>query len=193
MRLNALIDDLKTIPDWRRGKQPVDYPLWSLLLMSLLSAMSGYTSLRGMSDFMERHYRHVMALFGVEAQSAPKYSTVRRMSQWVDGTAVTQCFERWAQRHGALQGVRGIAFDGKALGSTVEDCHGQHQDYVTVVSACVHDYGWVAAQDSFTTQADNEIAVVRRLLAHLDVQGAWFTLDALHCQKNTHGDCRKWQ
>lgn len=193
MSLDVLLEDLKAIRDWRRGNQPVDYPLWSLLLLSLLSAMSGYTSLRGMSDFMSRHYRQVMADLGFQAKTAPKYSTVRRMSHEVDGTAVTQCFERWANRDDALHRVRAIAFDGKALGSTVQDCHGRHQDYVTVVSACVHDYGWVAAQESFATQSDHEIAAVRRLLKHLDVRGAWFTLDALHCQKNTHGDCGQWQ
>lgn len=187
MSLEALIDDLKTVPDWRRGNQPVEYPLWSLLLVSLLSAMSGYTSLRGLSDFMARHYRDVMALLGQPATTAPRYSTVRRLCQWVDPQQVTHRFERWAQGGEGLTDVPGIAIDGKALGSTVTDCQGSQQDYVTVVSACVHDYGWVAAQTSFTRQGDSEIAAVRELLKHLEVQGTWFTLDALHCQKNGHG------
>ena len=193
MSLDALIDDLKTVPDWRRGNQPVEYPLWSLLLVSLLSAMSGYTSLRGLSDFMARHYRDVMATLGQPTKAAPTYATVRRMSQWVDPCQVTQRFERWAQADEALTDVRGLALDGKALGSTVQDCHGAQQDYVTVVSACVHDYGWVAAQTSFTRQGDSEIAAVRELLTHLDVQGAWLTLDALHAQKNRHGYCGERQ
>ncbi|NEQ48110.1 MAG: ISAs1 family transposase [Leptolyngbya sp. SIOISBB] len=184
MSLHALINDLKTIPDWRRGCQPVDYPLWSLLLLSLLSAMSGYTSLRGMSDFMARHYRSVMMHLGSPHESAPAYGTVRRMTQWVDGAAVTQCFERWAQAEAALSTAKGLAIDGKVLGSTVSDCHGAQQDYISVVSACVHEHGWVAAQVSFALQESNEIAAVRALLKHLEVKGAWLTLDALHCQKN---------
>lgn len=55
MSLRTLVDDLKTILDWRRGQQPVDYPLWLLLLLSLLSVMSGHSSLRGMSNSMARH------------------------------------------------------------------------------------------------------------------------------------------
>lgn len=184
MGISTLIEDLKTISDWRRGKQPVDYPLWSLLLLSLLSVMSGYSTLRGMSDFMARHYQAVMAQLGHSAKSFPKYSTIRRLAQRVDGEQVNVRFERWAQADQAMQSVTAIAVDGKALGSTVSDCHGHQQDYVSVVSACVHRYGWVAAQQSFRTQHSNEIEAVRSLLEHLEVKGAWFTLDALHCQKN---------
>ena len=179
----------KAYPDWRRGRHPMDYPLWSMLLLSLLRAMSGYTTIRGMSDFMARHYQSVMVYLNHAVKAAPKCSTVQRMTHWGDGEQVSQRFERWAQSDEALKTFQVIAFDGKALGSTVTDCHGHHQDYVTVVSACVHNYGWVAAQVSFATQEDNEIAVARRLLEHLDVRGAWFTLDALHCQKNGHGNC----
>lgn len=186
MGIEGLIAELKTLPDWRRGRQPVDYPLWSLLLLSLLGVMSGYSSLRGLSDFMQRHYREVMSSLGeTPRQRAPAYSTVRRLAHQVDGTRVTQCFHRWAQADGALQAGMGIAIDGKALGSTVTDCCGSQQDFVMVVSAGVQGYGWVAAQTTFQNGESSEIESVRALLQHLSVKGAWLTLDALHCQKNS--------
>jgi hypothetical protein len=43
MAVEALIEQLKTIPDWRRGGRQVQYPLWLMLLMSLLGVMSGYS------------------------------------------------------------------------------------------------------------------------------------------------------
>jgi hypothetical protein len=46
MGVEALMEQLKTIPDWRRGRT-VQHPLWLMLLMSLLGVMSGYSSLRG--------------------------------------------------------------------------------------------------------------------------------------------------
>ncbi|PZV11303.1 MAG: hypothetical protein DCF22_14850 [Leptolyngbya sp.] len=54
MGVEGLIEPLKTIPDWRRGRK-VQHPLWVMLLMSLLGVMSGYSSLRGLEDFMKRH------------------------------------------------------------------------------------------------------------------------------------------
>lgn len=82
-----------------------------------------------------------------------------------------------------------MAMDGKALDSTVQDCHGAHQDFVTVVSACVQQHGWVMAQESFHNGEQSEIVVVRQLIEHLDIKGAWYTLDALHCQKNSRNHC----
>lgn len=46
MGVEALIEQLKTIPDWRRGRK-VQYPLWLMLLLTLLGVMSGYSSWRG--------------------------------------------------------------------------------------------------------------------------------------------------
>ena len=48
MGLERLVDDLRTIPDWRRHRE-VQHPLWLMILMSLLGAMSGYSSLRGLT------------------------------------------------------------------------------------------------------------------------------------------------
>jgi hypothetical protein len=58
MGVEGLIEQLKTIPDWRRGRT-VQYPLW---LMSLLRVMSGYSSLRGLEGFMQRHAQEANCL-----------------------------------------------------------------------------------------------------------------------------------
>lgn len=148
--------------------------------------MSGYSSLRGLSDVMERHYREVMSTLGHSLKTAPTYSTVRRLAHQVDSERVSQCFHRWAQADGAVSAEMGIAIDGKALGSTVTDCHGAQQDFVMVVSACVQEYGWVVAQTTFQNRACSEIEQVRALVQQLEGHGAWLTLDAWHCQKNSH-------
>lgn len=59
MGSEALIEQLKTIPDWRRGGRTVQHPLWLMLLMCLLALMSGYSSLRGWEEFMQRHPHEV--------------------------------------------------------------------------------------------------------------------------------------
>ena len=58
------------------------------------------------------------------------------------------------------------------------------QNFVSVVSACVHGRADVMGQISFENGKTSEIGAVRDLLQQLDVEGVWFTMDALHCQKN---------
>lgn len=185
MDLDTLIEQLKTIPDWRRGKREVDYPLWLMLLMSLLGVMSGYTSLRGLSDFMQRHAQEAAEIFGLEKAKLPSYSTLRRMSQRVNLDRVAEAFLGWGQTTLPEPAEEAIAVDGKALASTVTDGSTPEQDFVSVVSACVQSSGIVIGQVSFQQGSSSEITSVRELLRQLDVKGAWFTLDALHTQKNS--------
>lgn len=182
MAIETLIEQLKSVPDWRRVRK-VQHPLWLMVLMSLLGVMSGYSSLRGLADFMKRHQQAVADHFGLEKAELPKYSSIRRMMQQVDPEQVVRVFQQWAQSE-ALPPGKAIAIDGKALASTVREHDTAKQDFVSVVSACLQEYGWVIGQVSFHNSETSEIEKVRQLLKHLDVKGAWFTLDALHCQKN---------
>jgi hypothetical protein len=161
-----------------------------MLLMSLLAMMSGYSSLRGLADFMKRHQQAVAEHFGLEKAELPKYSSIRRMMQQVEPEQVVMIFHQWAQE-GPLPPEKAIAIDGKALGSTVREHDSAQQDFVSMVSACLQEYGWVIGQVSFHNGEASEIEKVRQLLEHLNVKGAWLTLDALHCQKNSHSDCGK--
>ena len=183
MGIDALIEQFKTIPDWRRGRK-VQYPLWLMLMMTLLGVMSGYSSLRGLEDFMKRHQQEVVELFALAKAKLPSYSTLRDMSMHVDALQVAEIFLEWANQSVPVEAGDVVSLDGKALASTVQDCHGRQQDFVTVVSACVQRWDGVIGQLSFHNGESSEIASVRQLLQQLDIQGAWVTLDALHTQKN---------
>jgi DDE_Tnp_1-associated len=182
--LKQLIDQLKTIPDWRRGRA-VQHPLWLLLLMSLLGVMSGYSSLRGLADFMRRHQQEVADYLGLGRVKVPSYSMVREMAQSVDGSAVAQVFQSWAMARAKPQAQEAVALDGKALAGTVQDCFGQQQDFVMLVSACVQSWAGVIGLLSFQNGKSSEIGAVRSLLEQLELKGVWVTLDALHTQKNS--------
>ena len=183
MGVEALIEQLKTIPDWRRGRK-VQYPLWLMLLMSLLGVMSGYSSLRGLEDFMKRHQQEAAELFGLAKAKLPSYSTLRDMAEHVDAHQVAQMFLMWAKQALPVEAGEVVSVDGKALASTLNDCWGTQQDFVSVVSACVQQHDWVIGQFSFHNGKGSEITSVRQLLQQLDVKGVWVTLDALHTQKN---------
>lgn len=183
MSVEVLIEQLKTIPDWRRGRK-VQYPLWLMLLMSLLGVMSGYSSLRGLEDFMQRHQQEVAELFGLTKAKLPSYSTLRDMALHVDALQVAEMFVAWAKQELPVEVGQVISLDGKALASTLKDCYGTQQDFVSVVSACVQQCDWVIGQVSFHNGEGSEISSVRQLLHQLDIKGVWVTLDALHTQKN---------
>lgn len=183
MGVEGLIEQLKTIPDWRRGRT-VQYPLWLMLLLTLLGVMSGYSSLRGLADFMQRHATEVAVRFDLPKAKLPSYSTLRDLGTHVDVQAVAAVFLSWAEVSTPTQAGEAVALDGKALASTLQDCYGSGQDFVMVVSACVHAWSGVIGQTSFQNGKTSEIGAVRHLLEQLDLKGVWLTLDALHCQKN---------
>jgi hypothetical protein len=183
MTVAALIEQLKTIPDWRRGRK-VQYPLWLMLLMSLLGVMSGYSSLRGLEDFMQRHEKEVPELFALSKAKLPRYATLREMAQRVDVQQLMEIFIAWAKQAMPVQSGQVVSLDGKALGSILTDGYGAGQDFVSVVSACLQQGGWVIGQVSFQNGKTSEIASVRQLLQQLEMKGVWVTLDALHTQKN---------
>lgn len=182
MGIDALVEQLKTIPDWRQGRA-VQHPLWLMLVMVLLGVMSGYSSLRGLADFMARHHQEVADYLELGKTKPPSYSTIREMVQSVNVSAVAAVLQTWVQRASPVVAGEAVAFDGKALGSTMQNAQSSEQDFVMVVSACVQSWAGVIGQLSFQNGKSSEIGAVRQLLEQLDLKGVWVTLDALHCQK----------
>ena len=97
MALDVLIEQLKTIPDWRQGRRKVDCPLWLMLLVSLLGVMSGIRSIRGLADFMARHQQEVSDYYELDSIKLPRYSNIRRMLHRVDPMKVAGVFHQWAE------------------------------------------------------------------------------------------------
>lgn len=115
MSIDDLGRQLKTIPDWRRGRT-VQHPLWLMLLLCLLGVMSGYSSLRGLEDFMQRHQQAVaesrpatlMVLLRSWAISAFRKaghsSIVRRNAATLD-SIVTALPQIWRCAHSAVNHI----------------------------------------------------------------------------------------
>lgn len=183
--IDSLINALNIIPDWRHGRA-VQYPLWLMLLMTLLGVMSGYSSLRGLADFMARHQSDVAEYLKLSKAQLPAYSTIREMTQKVDATEVARVFQEWVKATVSLPEGEAVAIDGKALGSTLANLYSSEQAFVMVVSACVQSWSGVIGQVSFDNGCSSEISAVRQLLKQLEqieMKGVWITLDALHAQK----------
>lgn len=74
-----------------------------------------------------------------------------------NGAAIATVFHQWGNSPEAFPAGSGVALDGKALASTVQDCHGAHQDYVSIVSACVPETGWLVKR-RFSTLTEAKLS-----------------------------------
>ncbi len=136
----SLIDYLKQIPDERKagGRR---HSLWLILLITILGIMSGYWGYRGLGRFVERHRRQLIETLKIPQARVPSYSTMRRVMMSLDYEAVTQVFNEWASQYTHNSQGQWIAIDGKSLKNTVNDCYGQQQNFVMMVSALTHEGG----------------------------------------------------
>lgn len=177
-----LIDILKTIEDFR-SPRGVRYPLWLILLLAILGALSGAKGYQSLEDFCIRHYSALCECLGVSTKRLPCDSTFRQVFQKLDFARLTKAFHQWTMS--GSQQIEGewFAVDGKSLGSTVTHATESYQNFVSLVSVYSHQRGVVVALQQFENKATSEITVVRTLLESLTLKDAVFTFDALHCQK----------
>lgn len=179
-----LIQGLQTIRDYRskRGRR---YPLWVMLLVSILGAMSGAQGYQALEDFGIRHYQTLCEHLGISLKRLPSDTTLRRMFQSVNMSELTRWFNRWAQDQCAPTAGDSFAVDAKSLSSTLTGHKESVQNFVGVVSVYSHQHRLTIAQSDFKNKCESEIRVVQQLLNTLDISDVTFTFDALHCQKNT--------
>ena len=176
-----LVEYFKQIPDFRRG-QGQRYDLATVLIIITLGVMSGYYGYRELGAFMKANEAELKALLKLKWRAMPSYVTVRTIMRNVPAEDLTAAFTQWAQEQGYDEG-EAIALDGKCLRSTVEQAHDEQQNFVQIVSAFAHQRQLVLGKTSFQNGKEGEGQAVRDLLEQLELDGAIFTLDALHCQK----------
>lgn len=181
---SQLIERLQTIRDYRSGKGK-RYPLWVMLLVTVLGVMSGAEGYQALEDFGKRHYRQLCTHLGIELQRLPSDTTLRRLFHRIDTTSLTSVFNQWAKEQFEPDVGECLSMDGKSLSSTLTGLSESFQNFVGVVSLYSHQHRLVIAQRDYQNKQESEILVVQALLERLGLNGVTLTLDALHCQKNT--------
>lgn len=158
----SLIDYLKQIPDERNagGRR---HPLWLILLMMILGIMSGYWGYRGLGRFVERHRRQLIKVLNIPQARVPSYSTIRRVMITLDYQTVTRVFNDWASQHTNNGNGQTFAIDGKSWKNTVNDCYGQQQNFVMMVSAFSHHRGEILGVKVMENKKQSEIVAVQDL------------------------------
>jgi hypothetical protein len=101
----------------------------------------------------------------------------------VDFDTLATVFNQWAQNYVDLNVSEWCGIDGKSIKGTVQDFKSEYQNFVSIVSVFAGKRGLVLGMDKLENKKGSEITTVQNLIAALDIEGAVFSLDALHCQK----------
>jgi hypothetical protein len=177
-----LIEQLRQVEDLRTtdGRR---HPLWLVLLFVIMGTMSGYVGYRAWGDFVKRHRRTLIETFGIQKHGVPSYSTIRRVVMGVDFDKLAAKFNDWAQHYIDLEPSEWCGIDGKSIKGTVENYKSCSQNFVSIVSVFASKRGLVLGMEKLENKAESEIQTVQRLIGTLEIKGAVFSFDSLHCQK----------
>ena len=180
----SLIEELKTIRDFRSGKGR-RYPLWLILLLIVMGTMSGCQGYAALEDFGIRHYAVLCEALELNLKNKrlPSDTTFRRILERLNFQRLNAHFERWAMQYSDINANDWMSLDGKSIKGTVIDGGTEYQNFVTLVSLYAQSQETVLAVEQFETHQTNEIKAVQTLLERLHLTSVVFTLDAIHAQK----------
>lgn len=182
-----LIEQLKQIQDHRRTKGR-RYPLWVILMLSIMGVLSGYVGYRPLADFSCKHRELLWALFGLpETMSTPSYSTFRRTIQAVEPENLVAIFNVWALSTMPILLNRLLSIDGKSIKCTKVGGNSSEQDFISIVSVYNDDVAGVVQLQLMHNKQQSEIFVGRHMIGNLQglPPGQTLSLDALHTQTAT--------
>lgn len=179
----SIVAFFEKIPDARRGAgQRHNQTL--ILVLVLMSTMSGCFGYRATGDFIGRNREALLKYLKPHKGRLPSFDTVRRVLMNMDFCEVNRQFRAWAAQYVVIKKGEWISVDGKAIGGTsVRQSQKQKQDFVSLVSVYCSKQNLVLANGELRNAKQSEIPLVQSLIEALHLEGVVFTLDALHCQK----------
>jgi len=177
-----LIEALTEIKDPRR-KEGMRYPLTPVLLVIIMSIMSGRNGFREIDKYAKANKDFFLEIFPKKRTQLPSHVTYRKIIKNINFNEVLVIFEAWALSYITIEKNEWLAIDGKALGSTVTNYSNNYQNFVSLVSVFSQKRGQIIATSKLENNKSSEIPTVKELIERLDLKNVVFTLDALHCQK----------
>jgi hypothetical protein len=178
-----LISFLKALPDCRM-RRGIRFPQWWMLLVAILSILSGQGSLVGMERFAKRHRQTLNELLGTTFGKSPSDSTFRLLLAQLDVTGFETLLRDWvAAQPGVAEELDSLVCDGKTLrGSIAENASGAAA-FIAQVSLYSQTLGVAIAQTTYATDAGGEIQALRQLLEAVGLDGVLVQADALHANR----------
>lgn len=179
-----LWEALGQIKDHRRAQGRM-HELRLLLIIVIMAIMSGAKGIRAMGDFVQRNREDLLETLKPKKDRLPSRQTIGRSLQQTDFDQLTEIFYQWAINDVQIEDKDWFSIDGKAIGSSVTNARNPLQRFVNLVSIFASKKRQTIKVGKILNQKESEIPKVRELITTLGLSGVIFTLDALHCQKET--------
>jgi predicted transposase YbfD/YdcC len=200
-QLTDLRDYLTRVPD-PRDRRGVRHSAGSLLALAATAVLAGARSFAAIGEWIADVPQRVLAALGARRDShgdrylAPEESTVRRLTQQVDGDLLDAAIGAWLIHHNTDHNTdqpeitdhdhrtspRAVAIDGKSLAGTFARTGGMG---VHLLAAITHTTGedrsdGVVLAQRQVEQKTSEIAWFAPMLDEIDLTNTVVTADALH-------------
>jgi hypothetical protein len=179
-----LFEMLSEINDSRRAQGRM-HDLRFILIIVIMSTMSGFHSLRAIGDFVKKNKEELIKIFKPKNGKLPSYLTIGRVLQNIDFDELSGIFYKWASSRVKIEKKEWLSIDGKAMGGTMSNYRQSHQKFISLVSIFAGKQMQVLHAGKINNKKESEIPKVREFVRTLGVKNAVLTMDALHCQKDT--------
>lgn len=179
-----LYDMLLELDDQRRA-QGRRHELRLVIILVIMATMSGFHGLRAIGDFIKKNKKELIKTFKPKKDRLPSYLTAGRALQQIDFDELTKIFHKWTIGYVKIDNGEWISIDGKAIGGTVSGLRDKRQSFINLVSVFAGQRKQILQTGKIGNSKESEIPKVRELIKMLDLKGIIYTLDALHCQKET--------
>jgi len=164
----------------RRG---VRFPQWWMLLVAILSILSGQGSLVGMERFAKRHRETLNELLGTDFGKSPSDSTFRLLLAQLDVAGFESLLRDWMTVQPGVAELDTLICDGKTLRGSIAETDSGAAKFIAQVSLYSESLGVAIAQTTYATDASGEIQALRQLLEAVELDGILVQADALHANR----------
>lgn len=179
--MKTLQEELKTLDDKRR-KQGQRHSIDIVLMIAIMSTMSGFIGYRAIGDFVTKYKKELIEYFKPKKGRLPSFPTVRRVLINVEQDKFALVFERWMSKYLKKVDNKWISVDGKAIRGTCQK--EEDKKLAHLVSFFINDSKEVILSRK-TESRSNEIPLVQEILREFPLKNLIITMDAMHCQEET--------
>ena len=184
MESNSILYFLDNLSDKRRAEGKRHQHKFVLILI-IMATMSRYYGYRGIARFISKNSNVLIEKFNPKNDRLPSLATIRRVIMNLDFEELVEQFHDWARQYMDVSKDEWLSIDGKALRGTVGDHSSSYQNFVSIVSAYAQKSDIVLSIDKYESKKVSEIGTVETMISSLGLTGVTYTMDALHCQKNS--------
>ncbi|MDQ7066962.1 MAG: ISAs1 family transposase [Sulfurimonas sp.] len=158
-----LLQELKTVKDFRVDKHKILYPLHEILFMTLFSLLKGNTTFKEMHLWMEfsANNKILKKVFDKKEIAVPCKSTLHRILMNIDNNELEKIFRRYFKK---FIEKKNIAVDGKWLNGSDINAQYKQQSHNAILNILDKDTKIVFAHRFLEHTKKSEIAAFEGLL-----------------------------